>query len=161
MSQEPTAPQEVKNHVTWQHLEDQRAWYSRESGANKRRYLQIKVIQIVLSGSIPVVALMPFNPSKYIVAIFGAVIAILEVIQHLFQFHSNWIEYRSTSEQLKHERYLFLAASGPYRQLGSQAALLLLAERIEEHISKEHAKWINTANQTATKIDEQIKTPII
>jgi hypothetical protein len=43
---------------------------------------------------------------------------------------------------LKHEKYLFLALSGPYRDLKVGEALKLLAERIEEHTSAEHARWV-------------------
>jgi hypothetical protein len=40
-----------------------------------------------------------------------AVIVVLEGAQHLYQFHEQWITYRSTAEALKHERYLYLASS--------------------------------------------------
>jgi hypothetical protein len=43
---------------------------------------------------------------------------------------------------LKQEKYLFLALSGPYRDLKVGEALKLLAERIEEHTSAEHARWV-------------------
>ena len=99
---------------------------------------------------------MPYT--KYIVAIFGALIAILEGVQQLYQFHTLWTEYRSTTEHLKHEKYLFLSLSGPYRELNQDEALLLLAERIEEHISKEHAKWIDTSKKAAPKVSQPGKT---
>ena len=38
------------------------------------------------------------------------------------------------------------------RELNQDEAMLLLAERIEEHISKEHAKWIDTSKKTAPKV---------
>jgi hypothetical protein len=56
-----------------------------------------------------------------------------------------WIDYRSTAEQLKHEKYLFLAGSGPYRDLELDEALKRLAERVEERVSTEHAKWVQDA----------------
>ena len=55
--------------------------------------------------------------------------------------------YRSTAERLKHERFLFLSAAGPYRNRDEPERLILLAERIEEQISTEHAKWINVTSQ--------------
>jgi hypothetical protein len=96
--------------------------------------------------------------AKYIVAIFGALIAILEAIQQLYQFHTLWTEYRSTAEHLKHEKYLFLSLSGPYRWFNQVEALLLLAERIEEHISKEHAKWIDMSIKAVPKVPQPEKT---
>jgi hypothetical protein len=94
---------------------------------------------------------------KYIVALFGALIAALEGIQQLFQFHSLWFEYRSTSEHLKHEKYLILSLSDPYRGLSYEEGLLLLAERIEEHISKEHAKWVDTCKKASPEITQEKK----
>ena len=43
----------------------------------------------------------------------GVAIVIIEGLQQLCQFHANWTSYR-TCEALRHEKYLFLARSGPY-----------------------------------------------
>jgi len=67
-------------------------------------------------------------------------IVILEGLQHLFQFQHNWIIFRSTCENLKHEKYLWLAKAGPYVQVGNPDAIL--SERIGKLILQEHAKWI-------------------
>ena len=53
----------------------------------------------------------------------------LESVQQLFQFHSNWTHYRSTSEALKHEKFLYRAHAGSYAPAANPEALL--AERIE------------------------------
>jgi Protein of unknown function (DUF4231) len=70
---------------------------------------------------------------------------IVEGLQQLNQYHANWISYRSTCEALKHEKYLFLAAAGPYAKVDDP--LPLLADRIEGLISQEHAKWISAQQQ--------------
>jgi hypothetical protein len=57
------------------------------------------------------------------------------------QYHPNWITYRSTSEALKHEKYLYLAKAGPYAAAAD--AHVLLAERIESLVSQEHANWVS------------------
>jgi len=49
--------------------------------------------------------------------------------------------YRSTAERLKHEKYLFLSAAGPYKGLSETDRLIALAERVEELVSAEHANW--------------------
>jgi hypothetical protein len=46
---------------------------------------------------------------------------------------------------LRHEKYLFLAAAGPYAK--SEQPLPLLADRIEGLISQEHAKWLSAQEQ--------------
>jgi hypothetical protein len=84
----------------------------------------------------------------WVMAILGASVALLEGLQQLGKYDELWINYRSTAEQLKHEKYLFLAGSGPYRGLEADKALKLLAERVEERVSTEHAKWVDDVRQT-------------
>ena len=158
MTQNLSLPDAVQDHPTWLRLKDQRSWYSKESAKNKKKYYKIKIIQIVFAGLIPILSLIDFQATKYIVATLGAAIAILEGVQQLFQFHSLWLEYRSTSENLKHEEYLFLALSGPYRNHSAEEGLLLLAERIEEHISKEHAKWVSISQNADSEVKKTIKS---
>jgi hypothetical protein len=54
-------------------------------------------------------------------------------------YQANWINYHSTCEALKHEKFLFLANAGPYTAAADPR--VLLAERVESLISQEHAKW--------------------
>jgi uncharacterized protein DUF4231 len=64
---------------------------------------------------------------------------VCEGLQQLNQYQANWISYRSTSEALKHEKFLFLATAGPYAV--ALDPRVLLAERVESLVSQEHAKW--------------------
>lgn len=59
------------------------------------------------------------------------------------QYATLWVTYRATTERLKHEQYLFLASAGPYKSLTEADRLITLAERVEEHVSTEHANWFN------------------
>ena len=157
MNEEISMPDEIKNHPAWQRLESQRAWYSKKSAFNQKWYKSLKLVQIILAAAIPIIALTDASYTKLIAAISGALITILEAIQQLYQFHTLWTEYRSTAEHLKHEKYLFLSLSGPYRGLNQDDALPLLAERIEEHISKEHAKWIDMSIKAVPKVSQHEK----
>ena len=133
---------------------DQLSWYDRKSGDNQRRYKQIKVAQLVLAGSIPVFALVGDTWGRWVTAILGASVAILEGLQQLGQYNNLWVSHRATAEQLKHEKFLFLAKSGSYRDLGEAEALKQLAERIEERVSTEHAKWGSERSQQADKKEQ-------
>jgi len=128
---------------SWQRLEEQVKWYSRGARRNKRWYLRIKVVQIVSAAVIPVLAATSLP--TWVAGALGALIVVLESIQQLFQFHSNWTHYRSTSEALKHEKYLYLAHAGAYATVANPEALL--AERIENRVSQEHASWAAEQNQ--------------
>jgi hypothetical protein len=129
--------------ASWQRLEEQIAWYSRGARRNKRHYMRIKVVQIVSAAIIPVLAATDLP--TWVAGSLGALIVVLESIQQLFQFHSNWTHYRSTSEALKHEKYLYLARAGSYTTAANPEALL--AERIEGRVSQEHATWASEQQQ--------------
>ena len=125
---------------TWERLEDQIGWYDRKSGDNQRLYKWLKLLEIAVAAVLPVVAAV--HSPVWVTGGLAAVIVVLEGVQHLYQFQSNWITYRSTAEALKHERYLYLAHAGPYADGDRHRQL---AERLEGLVSQEHAKW--TASQ--------------
>lgn len=118
-------------------LEDQLGWYDRKSAHHKNWFQRLKVSQIVIAAAIPVVA--GGGVSAWITGSLGAAIVVLEGFQQLFQFQQNWIGYRATAEALKHEKFLYLADAGPYRDAPARDALL--AERVEGLVSQEHAAW--------------------
>jgi hypothetical protein len=72
------------------------------------------------------------------IALVGVAVVVLEGLQHLNQYHENWLSYRSSAEALKHEKYLFLADAGPYGDTEDKRAQL--AERIEELIGQEDSR---------------------
>jgi hypothetical protein len=140
-------PEKVKEHVAWHRLTDQIEWYDRKSGSNQFWYKWIKLAQLVLAALIPVLSIVEVPWWRWVTAVLGGLIVVLEGTQQLWQFNNLWISYRSTAEQLKHEKYLFLAFSGPYSGLNTDDALKRLSERVEEQVSTEHAKWVNNTRQ--------------
>ncbi len=139
---------------TMARLDDQIGWYDRRSGSNQRWYKALKVTVIILAALIPVLAGVPLpllpatGAPSWVLGILGAVVVVIEGIQQLYQYHGNWISYRSTCEALKHEKYLYLAKAGPYAAAADAHALL--AERVEFLVSQEHAKWAS-AQEVAAK----------
>jgi hypothetical protein len=155
VTEEYFVPEELRQHPVWIRLNAQLSWYDRKSGDNQRRYNQIKVSQLVLAGSIPVFALVDDTWGRWVTAILGASVAILEGLQQLGQYNNLWVSYRATAEQLRHEKVLFLAKSGSYRELEEAEAWKLLAERIEERVSTEHTKWGSDRSKQAGNQEQQ------
>ncbi len=124
-------------------LDEQIRWYSRRSSANLWWFRILKVIELVAAAMIPFLAARPtsdfVSDPAIITGLLGVLIVVLESLQGLFQFQSNWITYRSTCEDLKREKYLWIAGAGPYADIENSERLL--AERIESVISAEHARW--------------------
>ncbi len=133
---------------TTERLNDQIDWYDKKSSFNQRRFKALKITVIIAAALIPLLSSsqLPFAPATgvpaWVLGALGSLIAIIEGIQQLNQYQANWISYRSTSEALKHEKYLYLAQAGPYA--GTANARSLLAERIESQVSQEHSKWTSS-----------------
>ena len=120
-------------------LEDQIAWYDRDSRSAQRTFKRCKVVEIIAAALIPLLTGLRFSEAVWIAGGLGVVVTAIEGVVHLNQYQQNWITYRSTCEALKHEKYLYPAKAGPYASAADPHPLL--AERIEAVVSQEHAKW--------------------
>jgi hypothetical protein len=143
MAENPKQPTEDR-------LEHQIAWYDRKSQTAQKRYKALKLAQVIIAGLIPLASALPIPDAQFrwITAALGLLVLTIEAIQQLNQDHQNWIAYRSTCEALRHEKYLYLAAAGPYGNSDNSGRLIaLLADRIEGLISQEHAKWTSAQEQ--------------
>ena len=128
--------QQPEDGPAWDRLQDQLSWYDRKSIAAQQAYKRVKLCQLIIGAAVPVVAALQISPA--LTATLAAVVVVAEGTQQLYQWQTNWVLYRATAEALKHEKYLYLAAAGPYSTDDRQR---VLAERLEGLISQEHAKW--------------------
>ena len=129
----------------WERLTDQLSWYDHKSVVAQRWYKLLRMAQLVMSVSIPVV--VGFGAPSTVAAVLGALIAVVEGAQQLFGFHEDWIGYRSTAEALKHHKYLYLSHAPPYAGKDRER---VLAEQVESLVSRENAQWILTQPKDAT-----------
>lgn len=121
-------------------LDWQIEWYDSRSVEAQRRYKWAKGVEITCAALVPLIA----NLDGLTASLLGVAVVVLEGLQHVNQWHHNWISYRTTCEALRHERYSFLAGSGPYDELDKEAAKKLLVERVESLVSTEHSKSVAT-----------------
>lgn len=128
--------------VTLGRLDDQLAWYDRKAGSNRRWYLGLRITVMVAAAVVPLVSL--FN-LRLVTSGLGVLIVIVEGIQQLNGFHENWLRYRATAENLKHEKYLYAAGAGAYHAADDPKRLL--AERVEELVSAETTRWASDMNR--------------
>jgi hypothetical protein len=120
----------------------------RKSSWNQRWFKALKVVQIIAGALIASFAPFREGSLRYVTGIFGVVVVILESLQGLYEFQHYWIQYRTISEGLKREKYLWLGKAGPYASAERPDALL--AERVEALLSQEHAAWVALQEQTAS-----------
>lgn len=132
-------------------LEDQVDWYDRKSMQNQKWFKRLQVAAIIAAASIPLLSgyiteTTPFL--KLSVGFLGLTVAAITAVLGLYKFQENWLEFRTTCESLKHEKYLFLTKSEPYDQ---GDPFKLLVERVESLISKENSSWNRYMKKVKTK----------
>ena len=129
-------------------LEDQIDWYSRKSKKSQNWFKVLRVIEIIAAATIPFLAGYASDSEpeiKVLIGLLGVIIAFVAGFISLNKFQEIWIEYRTTSETLKHHKYLFLTKSTPYN---TEDAFQRLVQTIEALISKENSNWNNYIKKT-------------
>lgn len=107
---------------------DQIKWYDKKSIYNKRWFLTLKVIEILLSLFIPFLTAYITTSGdslKIVVGILGIVVTAIAGLITLIKYQENWIEYRTVAESLKLEKFQFLAKAGPYKNLDESYPLFV------------------------------------
>lgn len=151
---------EITRKESLERLEDQIGWYDKKSASNQSWLKRIKIIELMAASLIPLLAGFSTTSPQYttcyavITGGLGTLIVLLESVQGLYQFPSNWISYRSSCEGLRHEKYLWLAKAGHYAD--AKEPDRLLAERVESIASNEHAKWVSAQEKVDKKEKEHI-----
>ncbi len=139
---------QVAHTPAYERLEDQIAWYERKSSKSRRAFSALKLWTIVSSTAVPLLTTFGVSDGRVLASITASV-ALAEAMQHMNQYQMNWLLYRSTCEALKHEKFLCLSSAGPYATANNREALL--AERVEELVSQEQARWISDREERQTR----------
>ena len=122
-------------------LDDQIDWYDRKSVQNQKWFKRLQVTSIIAAASIPFLSGYITETSlvlKISTGVLGLLVAAITAVLGLYKFQENWLEFRTTCETLKHEKYLFLTGTDPY---DSEHSFQLLVQRVEGLISKENTNW--------------------
>ncbi len=141
-----------QNEYLEQRLEYQIKWYDNKSQSNHWWYKWLRISEIIFAALIPFLTgyITTETPNlKLFVGFAGLLIVIITGIVGLCKLQENWIEYRTTCESLRHEKYLFLTKCGIYKTVDDPFCLLV--QRVEELISKEHSNWMEYTKEKAKK----------
>jgi hypothetical protein len=119
-------------------------WYDRAANRYRLAYLWVKIFQLLVTASIPIVSLAMKTEvggrEGLITGTLAAVLLVAEGIQQTLQLQPRWTKYRSTHSALRREMLLFQGAAGPYAQAPSPVKLF--TERVDQIVSDENAAWI-------------------
>ena len=132
-------------------------WYDQKSMINQKKYKILQFGLIILSSLTPVLIFIEkLEMTKEITwlfwlpAITAVLVAIFAALIKTFNYQENWLDYRTTCETLRKEKYLYDAKVGEYK--GSIEPEALFVERVESLISRENTLWLATQ-----KTDEKKK----
>jgi len=135
--------------------EDQINWYDRKSVWNQTWYKRLQWGLIVLSSLTPVLIAIDALDDKmvWLAAIpltTATLVAIFTATIKTFNFQENWLNYRTTCETLRKEKFLYNAGAGAYAGVANREVLFV--ERVESLISRENTLWLanNTTKQENT-----------
>lgn len=119
-------------------------WYDKKSIRNKRISYVLRVLMIVLSSIVPIIAALQFvnRDLTYLTIVVSAVVAISTGIMGYGKFEELWQSYRTTCETLRKEFNYYNCRCGEYYQVADPERLFV--ERIESMISRENTEWVAT-----------------
>ncbi|HYJ88518.1 MAG TPA: DUF4231 domain-containing protein [Pyrinomonadaceae bacterium] len=125
-------------------LQDQIDWYSRRSSTSQATFKTLRRMEIVAAALIPFLSGLAISDGRYRLAltiaigVLGLVVTVIAGFLSLGRYQENWTDYRTTSESLRKEKFLFETRVEPY---GGEDAFNLLVQRVETLISKENTNW--------------------
>jgi hypothetical protein len=130
--------------VLWQQLEAQFGWYDTAAGRSRLGYQALKVTALVLGATVTVLAAV--GASAAVTASLAAAIVVVDGVQQVFKFHSNWISYRATAEKLRQHAVLYVAKATPYDDPRTRRQNL--ATVVRDLTAREVAGWSTTMRHT-------------
>jgi hypothetical protein len=136
-----------ENEYMKQRVDDQISWYEEKSAWNQSRYKRLRMTEFSCAALIPFLSGMgdKIPGGAWLIGILGVAIAIAAAAGSIYKFHETWIQYRTTVELLKYEKFMFLTGSGPYANADKFTTLV---ERVENLISKENSTWAELSSKT-------------
>jgi hypothetical protein len=134
---------------TPQYIENIAGWYDRAARRYRYAYLGIKMLQLLLAASIPVVSLALGTKAEghqaLINGILGSSLLVAEGVQQTFQLQPLWTRYRAAYNAIRREQMLYESGAGPYSQVPSPTALF--SERVGTIIAEENSAWMAIQEQ--------------
>ena len=133
-------------------LNQQLAWLSKASRSNKRTFLRLRILEVLLGTGItifsPFVTRWGWGPLA--IALAGGGIALSGSLLALNRHQENWLRYRGLAESIKRQKYLFLTGTLPYDD--PTTAFHRLVTACESLLSAENSHW-------SQQMSQQIEAP--
>lgn len=132
-------------------VDDQIDWFSTKSQDNQKMFKRLRVSEVIFAAAIPFLAGHIADGDtaiKISIGILGVAIAIISGLLSIYKYQENWIHYRTVSEALKREKYLFLTKTSPYEKQNPEG---LFVKTVETILSKENSGWASSVAKSGQK----------
>ena len=129
-------------------FDDQRDWYDAKAIYYKKLFYRSQWAVIILSGIAPILTLVGcLIDHKILVIAAGSLPTLVAAIISLQQFgrwQSLFLEYRTTSEMLKRQWYLFDGKIGDYDISDDKDRQKVFIHHVEDLISRQNRTWVES-----------------
>jgi hypothetical protein len=134
---------EDRDDLVWQEMAAVFAWYDKAATRSRLLYQCLKLTALAAGAAVTVLAAIS-APAALTASLAGLVV-VVEGAQQLFQFHPNWISYRSTTEALRQQAFLYAADVAPFDDAATRRELL--AACLRDLTMRENAAWSSAMRQ--------------
>lgn len=127
-------------------LVDQMNWYDKKSIETQKKYKELRRIEIISAAVIPFLSgfvslkIYSIPIIQIMVGFIGVGLAVVAGLLALNNYQELWIKYRTTSELLKHQLFLFQTKTSPYTG-NEQERFNNLVFNTESVLSNENFEW--------------------
>ncbi len=146
--------QQIFEKYLQERYQDQIDYYEDKAGYNQRIYRRMQWTLIVLAALTPVLIELDLNSVLgkgfgHLAAMTSVAVAILTAALKTFKYQENWINYRTTCEALKKEKYLYNAGLSDYQQSEDREAQFV--DRVEALLARENTLWLSVQKKKEDK----------
>jgi uncharacterized protein DUF4231 len=152
----PTVQDYIENR-----FKDQLKWYEEHAKSSMIKYYACQVVIVFFGAIIPIINVLSPATDAYAIRLlssfFGGTIIVATGLLQLTKAYENWINYRSTAEQLKQEYQLFALKAEHYsdeKTPNKDSKERLFIENVESLIRLEGKKYLSTHQYSETKAAE-------
>jgi hypothetical protein len=131
-------------------VDNQIEWFCNKSQSNQKTFKILRLAEVIFAAAIPILVGHISDGDtalKIAVGILGAAIAVISGLLAIYKHQENWIHYRTVSEVLKREKFLFLTKTLPYEKSDPYG---LFVKTIENILSKENNRWESNVFKSAS-----------
>ena len=127
-------------------IEDQIAYYERQSAKNKKLFFTMSAVSIVANALIPIFSVYLETTDgnttiKTIITILSSLSVVITSLLVLFNTKELWAKYRSSASNLTSLLHQYYTLTGVFEDVEGDVAFRLLAKLSEAHFQEENQSW--------------------